>query len=157
MIFTPAWNWWTTQLHYLFTDGCGGVANCHTCHAHIRFVDFLRSDSANRHIFGCGDPWVGPMTPRFELGQDFCTVHLTAKFHHTMFNRSEAIVLTNRCHWKHPPRSAVLHRWVKIHDNWTVVTCRWLIDNHDMFWCRPFCQESVDHRRLRPVVPCLKS
>jgi len=27
-----------TQLSYLFTDGCGGVAHCHTCHAHIRLI-----------------------------------------------------------------------------------------------------------------------
>jgi len=23
-----------TQLHYLFTDGCSGVAHCHACYAH---------------------------------------------------------------------------------------------------------------------------
>jgi len=43
-------------------------------------------------------------------------MHLTAKFHRPMFNRSEAIVLanwqTNRRRWKHPPRSAMLRRWV---------------------------------------------
>jgi len=33
------------------------------------------------------------MTPKFELGQDFCKMHLTAKFHHLMFNRSEVIML----------------------------------------------------------------
>jgi len=33
------------------------------------------------------------MTPKFELGQDFCEMHLTAKFHHLMFNRSEVIML----------------------------------------------------------------
>jgi len=68
--------------------------------------------------------------PKFELGWDFCAMHLTAKFHHPMFNRSEAIVLanwqTNRRRWKHPPRSAMLRRWVtnkcsptaqRVHDN----------------------------------------
>jgi len=60
------------------------------------FVDFLRSESANRHILGCGDPWVGPMTPKFEPRQDFCTVHVTAKFHHPTFNRSEVALLTNK-------------------------------------------------------------
>jgi len=35
LIFTPAQNWRTTQLHYLFTDGCGGMAHCH---AHIHFI-----------------------------------------------------------------------------------------------------------------------
>jgi len=36
------------------------------------------------------------MTPKFELRRDFCTVHLTAKFHRPMFNRSEVIMLTNK-------------------------------------------------------------
>jgi len=48
----------------------------------------------------------------------FCTLHIIAKFHHPEFNRSEVIMLTNtgkqnRRHWKHPPRSAMLRRWVK--------------------------------------------
>jgi len=63
-------------------------------------VDFLRSDSAKRHILGCGDPEVGPMSPndppKFELGRYFYTVHLSAKFRHPTFNRSEVIVLTNK-------------------------------------------------------------
>jgi len=29
--------------------------------------------------------------PKFELWQNFCTVHLTATFHHPMFNRLEVI------------------------------------------------------------------
>jgi len=37
-----------------------------------------------------------PMTPKFELGQDFCTIHITAKFHHHTFNLSEALMLTNK-------------------------------------------------------------
>jgi len=72
------------------------MAHCHACHAHIRVLIFLRSDSANRHILWCGDPGVGPLTLKFELGRDFCTMHLAAKFHHSMFNRSEVIVLTNK-------------------------------------------------------------
>jgi len=36
------------------------------------------------------------MTAKFKLGRDFCTTHVTSKFHHPMFNRSEVIVLTNR-------------------------------------------------------------
>jgi len=36
------------------------------------------------------------LTLTSELGRDFCTVHLTAKFHHLMFNRSEVIVLTDK-------------------------------------------------------------
>jgi len=80
------------------------------------FVDFLRSDSANCHILAYGDPRLGPMTHKFELGWDFCTMHLTNKFHNPTFNRSEVIVLTNkqtnRRRWKHPPRSAMLRWWV---------------------------------------------
>ena len=36
------------------------------------------------------------MTLKFELGRDFCTMHLPPKFHHPMFTRSEVIVLTNK-------------------------------------------------------------
>jgi len=34
--------------------------------------------------------------PRFEFERDFCTVHLTAKFHVLTFNHSEVIVRTNK-------------------------------------------------------------
>jgi len=37
-----------------------------------------------------------PLSFTFELGRDFCSLHLTAKFHRPTFNRSEVIVLTNR-------------------------------------------------------------
>jgi len=37
-----------------------------------------------------------PLTLTFELGWDFCTMHLTTKFHHPTFNRSEVIMLTNK-------------------------------------------------------------
>ena len=40
--------------------------------------------------------WPWPLTLTFELGRDFCTVYLTAKFHHLTFNRSEVIVRTNK-------------------------------------------------------------
>ena len=38
------------------------------------------------------------MTPKFELGRNLCTMHLTAKFHHPTFklNRSEVTTLTNK-------------------------------------------------------------
>ena len=36
------------------------------------------------------------LTLTFELGPDFCTVHLTAKFHRLVCNRSEVIVLTDK-------------------------------------------------------------
>jgi len=36
---------------------------------------------------------LGPVTPKFKLGRDFCTMNLAAKFHHPMFSRSEVIML----------------------------------------------------------------
>ena len=49
--------------------------------------------------------WPLPLTfaPKFELGRDFCKVHLTAKFYHPAFNRSEVIVLTNKLANKQTP------------------------------------------------------
>jgi len=44
-----------------------------------------------------------PWWPKFELGWDFCTVHLTAKFHHPTFNCSEVIMLTNKQTGKQTP------------------------------------------------------
>jgi len=43
------------------------------------------------------------LTLTFELGRDFCTVRLTAKFHHTTFSRSEVIVQTNTLTNKQTP------------------------------------------------------
>jgi len=40
--------------------------------------------------------WLWPLTLIFEFGRDFCTMHLTAKFHGPTFNRSEVIVRTNK-------------------------------------------------------------
>jgi len=37
------------------------------------------------------------MTPKFELGRDFCTMQVFySKFHYPVFTRSEVIVLTNK-------------------------------------------------------------
>jgi len=52
----------------------------------------LRNDSAKRNILWCEEPRGGPMTPKFELWRELYTMHLAAKFHHPMFNRSEVIV-----------------------------------------------------------------
>jgi len=64
------------------------------------------------------------MTPKFEIGQDFCVMqtqhnNTTAKFHHPTFNRSEVIVLTNKqtnkqTLLKTPPCSSMLRFLVKI-------------------------------------------
>jgi len=80
----------------------------HTIHTHPGGV------SSAKCFFCPWWPW--PLTLTFELGRGFCTVHLTAKFHHSTFNCSEVIVrtdkLTDRRHWKHPPHFATLRRWV---------------------------------------------
>jgi len=60
------------------------------------FADFfcvVTQQTAKFWGVGTGDPGVGPMTPKFELERDFCTVHLTAKFHHV--ESFGSIVLTN--------------------------------------------------------------
>jgi len=40
--------------------------------------------------------WPWPLTLTFELWRDFCTVHLTIKFHRPTFNCLEVIVRTNK-------------------------------------------------------------
>jgi len=47
-------------------------------------------------FFVPGDLDLWPLIPKFELGRDFCTAHLTAKLRHPKFNRSEVIVRTNK-------------------------------------------------------------
>jgi len=74
-----------TQLRYLFTDGCGGV------------LIFLRSEQTAT-FWGCWDPGVGPMTPKFELGRDFCRLHLTPKFRHPKFNRLQSYRVDKQTH-----------------------------------------------------------
>ena len=111
----------TTELHYLFTDRYAGVAHCH---AHICLLIFCVVSQQTDTFWGVGTHRWGLWPPKFELWWDFCTTHMTGKFHHPTFNRSEFIVLTNkqtdketnRCHWKHPPCSAMLHWWVIIMD-----------------------------------------
>jgi len=47
-------------------------------------------------FFVPGDLDLLPFTLTFQLGRDFCTAHLTAKFHRPKFNRSVVIVLTSK-------------------------------------------------------------
>ena len=76
-------------------------------------------DSALCHIFGVAHPG-GGHDPEFELGRDFCAMHLLPKFHHPMFSHSEVTMLTNtstnkqtnRFSWKRPAFFARLRRWV---------------------------------------------
>jgi len=46
-------------------------------------------------ILGAG-AHVGPVTLKFELGWDFCTTHLSTKFHHPVLNHLEVIVFTKK-------------------------------------------------------------
>jgi len=96
-------------------------------HCHHKQLDSMRWFSHQRRTGAmsalekcCNYAFLSPVTltfdPKFELGQNFCTMHLTAKFHYPIFNHSEVIMLknkqTNRCRWKHPSHSAMLCRWV---------------------------------------------
>ena len=56
-----------------------------------------------------GDLDLSPSIPKFEFGRDFCTVHLTAKFHHPTFNRSEVIVRTNKLTNKQTDAAESIH------------------------------------------------
>jgi len=47
------------------------------------------------HFFVIFVRWTWPLALTFKLGREFCRTHVTAKFHHATFNRSEVIVLTN--------------------------------------------------------------
>jgi len=77
--------------------------------------------SAKRHIFGGCALRRGAMTPKFELGRDFCSVHLAPKFHHPRFTRLEEPPTnpqTNKFRRKHPTFFAMLRRWVHSR-NWS--------------------------------------
>jgi len=52
-------------------------------------------------FFVPGDLNLWPLTLTFELGRDFCTVYLTAKFDCLTFSQSEVIVRTNKHTDKH--------------------------------------------------------
>jgi len=70
---------------------------------------------AQRHIFGAHTQ--GIMTSNFELGRDFCAMHLIPSFIILCLlirklSCWETNKQTNRCHWKHPTLFATLRRWV---------------------------------------------
>ena len=64
-----------------------------TAHAVLCIVN--GDDLALFRFFVHGDLDLWPLTLTFELWRDFCTMHLTAKFHHPTFSWSEVIVQTN--------------------------------------------------------------
>ena len=66
------------------------------------------------------DLWSLTLSCEFE--RDFCTMHLTAKFHHPMFNRSEVIMLTNRQTDKQTPlKTSISLRYATTVDNISLV------------------------------------
>jgi len=108
------------------------------------------------HFGGCTPRWAA-LTPKFELGRDFCAMHLPPKFRHPMLSRSEVIMLTktstnpqttkNRFCWKHPTFFTMLRRWVIIcvqtahstdnrpewwHDSSLTMTCIDINQLHDL-------------------------
>jgi len=59
------------------------------------------------------------VNPEFELQQNFCTTHLTTKFHPpSLIFQKLSCWQTNqqtiRCCWRHPPCFAMLCQWVNI-------------------------------------------
>jgi len=65
------------------------------------------------HILGGGEPGMGPMTLKFELGRNFVRMHLPTSFHHPMFNRSNKQANKEILLRKHPHRFTVPRRWKK--------------------------------------------
>ena len=62
---------------------------------YIACADFPSTVAQGANAIFLGSAHPGAVTPKFELGRHFCTMHLPQKFHHPMFTRSEVIVLTN--------------------------------------------------------------
>jgi len=74
---------------------CGPLPRLLRPHTFVEFFGVVIQQTATFLGVRTQGP-VGPMTPKFELGREFCTLHITAKFHHPTFNRSEVIVLTDK-------------------------------------------------------------
>ena len=84
-------------------------------------------DSAVFRFFVPGDLDLWPLTWRSNFGEIFYTLHLTAKFHHPTFNRSEVIVLTNKqTNWQTDKLDSM--RWFS-HRRSRVTSC--LLWRHD--------------------------
>jgi len=99
------------------------VAYCHTCHAHIRLLIFLVVTQQIATFWGVGIQAVSLRPQIRTLARFFCTMHLKPSFvilslivrklSCWQINR-QTDKQTNRRHWKHPPRSAMIRRWVMI-------------------------------------------
>jgi len=122
------------QTTWLFITYLFMVSACHP--PRFVYISILPvSQPANATFWGVKTHG-GNYDPKFELGQDFCTMHLVTKYHHSRFNHSEIIMLrpnkhpqTNRCRWKHPPRFATLRQWViRVHNFiWTQRPFWWTV------------------------------
>jgi len=80
--------------------------------AHALLCIVSGDDSA---VFFCPQwPWPLTFDPKFELGWDFCKMHLTAHIQSFGSYRADKQTnwQTNRRRWKHPPRFATVRRWV---------------------------------------------
>jgi len=91
--------------------------------AHTLLCIVNGDDSAVFHFLS---PVTLTFDPKFKLGRDFCTMHLTAKFHHPTFSRSKVSVRTNKLTGKQTPlktspRFAMLRRWVTEHNTYNLV------------------------------------
>jgi len=80
------------------------------------FVDFLRSDSKPPQ-FGVWGPGGGAYDAKIRTQARSLYIAPNRQVSSSAFNRSEVIALTNKLtnkqtHRKHPPRSAMLRRWV---------------------------------------------
>jgi len=64
------------------------------CSVRIALLCIVNGDDSA--VFHFLSRWHWPLTLIFELGRDFCTMHLTAKFHHPTFSRLEVIMRTNK-------------------------------------------------------------
>jgi len=71
LIFPPAtaYNWRMTQLHYLFTDVCDGMAHYHECHAHICLLIFCTVTQQTATFCGVGTQEWGLSSPNSNSGE----------------------------------------------------------------------------------------
>ena len=79
----------------------------------------MHCDSAKRHIFRVAHPGRG-YDPKFELPQNFCTMHLPQVSSSCVYSfgsyrvNTQTQPQTNICRWKHLTFFAMLWRWINI-------------------------------------------
>ena len=111
-------------------------------HSFIYILHHASWLSKKPHFRGLRTTAVG-YDPKFELGRDFCMMHLPPKFHHPVFTGSEVIMLTNkptqkqtnRCRRKHPTFFTMLRCWVKM---WQFITA-------GLIWIMFHCCSDAKH------------